>query len=633
MTPPALAQLATAYGIADGYHDIWGGDHPTADSTRRDLLAAMHLPPDRLASDPTGLLAEWAARTSLPSPAPADPRCFAPAALAEGRRLWGLTVQLYGLRSRRNWGIGDFTDLARLIEFTAAQGGQCVGVNPLHALFPDDPTRISPYSPSHRSFLNVLYLDVEALPELADCPAARRRLASADFQARLAALRATPCVDYVGVAAAKFELLRLLFAHFRAAGGARAEAFSHWRSQQGEALESFARFEALQAHFRAADAAVWGWPAWPTAYRDPDAPAVAEFAATHAEAVTWHAWLQWLADGQLAAAQTRARALGMALGLYRDLAIGANPGGAEVWRWQTVFAAGVNTGAPPDELNLLGQDWGLPPYVPHRLQEAGFRPFVEVLDANMRHAGALRIDHVMGLQRLFWVVQDTPASEGAYVAYPFDALLGLLGEASRRNGCLVIGEDLGTVPEGFREHLAAAGVLGYHPLIFERYPDGQFRLPADMPCQALIAASTHDLPTLAGFWRGDDLDVRTRLQLFPSDALRQRLVTERDWDRGRLLWALERAGLLPPGVGKDPAALPELTPAVIAAIHAYLARSAAELLVIQPEDLFGVTEQINVPGTVEDRHPNWQRKLPVDIEDWAGHADVTRILGAVRAER
>jgi len=323
----------------------------------------------------------------------------------------------------------------------------------------------------------------------------------------------------------------------------------------------------------------------------------------------------------------------MALGLYRDLAIGANPGGAEVWRWQTVFAAGVNTGAPPDELNLLGQDWGLPPYVPHRLQEAGFRPLVEVLDANMRHAGALRIDHVMGLQRLFWVVQDTPASEGAYVAYPFDALLGLLGEASRRNGCLVIGEDLGTVPEGFRERLAAAGVLGYHPLIFERYPDGQFRLPADMPCQALVAASTHDLPTLAGFWRGDDLDVRTRLQLFPSDALRQRLVTERDWDRGRLLWALERTGLLPPGVGKDPAALPELTPAVIAAIHAYLARSEAELLVIQPEDLFGVTEQINVPGTVEDRHPNWQRKLPVDIEDWAGHADVTRILGAVRAER
>jgi (1->4)-alpha-D-glucan 1-alpha-D-glucosylmutase len=239
----------------------------------------------------------------------------------------------------------------------------------------------------------------------------------------------------------------------------------------------------------------------------------------------------------------------------------------------------------------------------------------------------------MGLSRLFWVPRDVPATEGAYVAYPFEDLLGLVVRESVAAGCLVIGEDLGTVPPGFRERLFDAGVLSYHPLAFERYEDGQFRLPADMPPQALVAAGTHDLPTLAGFWRGIDLQVRTQLQLFPSDELRQRLVTERDWDRGRLLWALEREGLLPEGVSKDQSQLPELTPAVIAAIHAYLARSRAQLMVVQPEDIFGITEQINVPGTLEDQHPNWQRKLPLPIEDWVADARFAQVAAAVRANR
>jgi (1->4)-alpha-D-glucan 1-alpha-D-glucosylmutase len=559
-------------------------------------------------------------------------RCHQPAAIQDGGRIWGLTVQLYGVRSQRNWGIGDFTDLARLIEFTGAAGGDIVGVNPLHALFPDNPAHISPYSPSQRSFFNVLYIDVEAVPEFAACEEARRRVVSADFSARLEALRAASLVDYPGVAAAKFEILRLLFAHFRAAGGERAAAFAQWRNAQGKELERLARFEALQAHFRAADANAWGWPAWPAEYRDPESPAVAAFVAANQDAIAWHAWLQWLADAQLAVVAALAKQSGLAAGLYQDLAVGANPGGAEAWNWQAVFATAAHAGAPPDPLNLLGQDWGLPPFVPERLRAAAYRPFIDILRANMKHAGALRIDHVMGLMRVFWVPAGMHATEGAYVHYPFEDMLGIVALESQRNQCLVIGEDLGTVPEGFRPRLAECGVLSYHPLIFERYPDGNFRLPADVAPQALVAVSTHDLPTLRGYWRGHDLEVCTALQLFPNEDLRQHLIAERGWDRGRLLWALEQENLLPDGVSKDPAAMPDISAETVIAVHAYLARTPSRIMVVQPEDMLGVVEQPNLPGTLEHQHPNWQRRLPLPIEEWEEDPQFAALAAALRGE-
>jgi (1->4)-alpha-D-glucan 1-alpha-D-glucosylmutase len=697
-----LKTLAHACGIADAYHDIWGGHHQTTTYTRQALLTAMHFPIDEVADDPAGLLAriEAAEQQRLLPPvlvvrageaisiAHALPgwhwrlvhedgatdhglcattgelelsaidaigyhrvefsrgsathtlplivvpqRCHQPAAIQDGGRIWGLTVQLYGVRSRRNWGIGDFTDLATLVELTAKAGGAIVGVNPLHALFPHNPAHISPYSPSQRSFVNVIYLDVEAVPEFSTCQEAQRRLASADFLARLQALRAATLVDYVGVASAKFEILQLLFQHFLTSTGARATAFAAWRDAQGEELERHALFEALQAHFYAADSAAWGWPAWPAEYRDPAAPAVAAFAAKHAAAVTYHAWLQWLADLQLSAVTTRALACGMAAGLYQDLAVGTNPGGSEAWNWQAVLASGAHAGAPPDEINLMGQDWGLPPFVPQRLRDVAYAPFIDILRANMKHAGALRIDHVMGLMRVFWVPEGIPATEGAYVHYPFEDMLGIVALESQRNQCLVIGEDLGTVPDGFRPRLAECGVLSYHPLIFERYPDGNFHLPADMPQQALVAASTHDLPSLRGYWHGEDLDIRADLNLFPSEELRQRLIVERDWDRGRLLWALEQEKLLPAGTSKDPAEMPEISSSTVTALHTYLARSPAQILVVQPEDIFGVMEQPNLPGTLEHQHPNWQRKLPVLLEDWERQENFRKLSAAVSAAR
>ena len=563
--------------------------------------------------------------------------CHQPVAIAEEHRVWGLSVQLYGLRSRRNWGLGDFGDLRNLVDLTADAGGGIIGVNPLHALFPDAPSRNSPYSPSSRCFTNVLYLDLEAIPELAECDAARQLIASGRFQERLWRLRAAEVVGYVDVAAAKREVLALLYQHFRDAhlnnNSSRARGFRHYRERGGETLENHARFEALQAHFHTLDRDVWGWPAWPEDYRHPGAPAVAAFAAEHPEAVEFFAWLQWLAEEQLSEIGLHSWRRGLGVGLYQDLAVGSSPGGSEAWTNQDVFAHGAYAGAPPDEYSPFGQDWGLPPFVPHLLREAAYAPFIAMLRANMRHCGALRIDHVMGLARIFWVPAGLSPTEGAYVACPLDDLLGIVALESQRNQCMVIGEDLGTVPEGFRPRLASAGMLSYHPFLFERSDDGNFKPPAEYPRQALVAVSTHDLPTLNGFWQGNDLDLRNTLKLYPSEELRGRLIVDRAQDRARFLMALEREGLLPEGASVHPVSMPTITPSVRIAIHAFLARTPAQVLVVQPEDILGMADQANLPGSDDNQHPNWRRRLPLNQEDWSADERFSALFESMRNER
>lgn len=545
---------------------------------------------------------------------------YQPEAVQGEGRVWGPTVQLYGLRSRRNWGIGDFGDLHTLIDLSAEAGGGVIGVNPLHALFPDDPSRISPYSPSSRCFVNVMYIDVEAMPEFSESDAARKLVASERFQARLRRLRASDHVIYEEVSAAKHEVLAILYRHFcdhhLANDSGRARAFRLFRAEGGEALECHARFEALQEHFRRENPATWGWPAWPEEYHQPHTPAVTKFATEHNAAIEFFVWLQWIADEQLSALGQQSWRRGLGVGLYQDLAVGVHPGGSEAWAWQDAFADGAYVGAPPDEFNHFGQDWGLPPLVPHRLREAAYAPFIAVLRANMRHCGALRIDHVMALTRLFWVPAGLSPAQGAYVAYPLEDLLGIVALESQRNRCMVIGEDLGTVPEGFCPHLLAAGVLSYRPFLFERSDDGSFNPPAEYPRQALVSVSTHDLPTLSGFWKGSDLDTRASLQLFASKDQYGPLVVERAQDRARFLVALKREGLLPESTSIHPNAVPEMTPALMVAIHAYLARTPAQILVVQPEDILGIVEQVNLPGSRDDQHPNWQRRLPLDLEGW-----------------
>ncbi|MBK0393510.1 malto-oligosyltrehalose synthase [Ramlibacter algicola] len=563
----------------------------------------------------------------------APKRCWAPAALQDGQRWWGCTIQLYALRSSRNWGIGDFGDLRRLVDTAARQGASFIGLSPLHALFPHRPEVASPYSPSARTALNPIYLDVQALAELAGCEEARRKLHGEDFQDRLRRLREAELVDYPAVAAAKEEMLGILWRHFEQhelhPNRSQGAHFARFMRDREETLGRHALFEALQAHLFAQDPSVWGWPAWPEAYKDPDGEAVREFRETQASQVQYRFWLQWLSEVQLESVQRYAKSRGMGLGLYCDLAVGVNEGGAETWVQPSLFALGMHVGAPPDPLNALGQDWGLPPLNPVQLRNARYKPFIETLRANMRHSGALRLDHVMALMRLFWIGPQG----GTYVSYPLDDLLGILALESHRHQCLVIGEDLGNVAPVMREAMRERCLLSYRPLLFERTEDGSFRPPGDWHPQALAVVSTHDLPTLRGFWLGEDLEQLARLGLFPDDPAREQAVISRSQDRARLLIALQHQGLLPPDTSAHPTSLPDATQAFVASVYAFLARTPCWLVGVQLEDVTGQLLQVNVPGTTEDRFPNWRRKISVAVEDLGSDERFAAVAAVLRADR
>lgn len=563
-------------------------------------------------------------------------RCFRPLAVENDGRVWGAATQLYAVRSEHNWGIGDFTDLATLLAQWGARGASIMGVNPLHALFPHNPEHASPYSPSSRCFVNVLYLDVEAIPDFAECDETLAHARAPEFQSRLKTLRDADLVDYAGVAQLKLQMLERCFAHFRSrhltTSTPRAQAFRACQAAHSPALGRHALFEALQEHFHREDPQVWGWPAWPEAYRDPAAPEVAQFAEFHAERVEFYEYLQWQAELQLEAVGRRSMELGLGVGLYQDLAVSVDRGGAETWANQDLYAIAASVGAPPDDFNLHGQDWGLPPLEPERLRAMAYAPFIATLRANMRHAGALRIDHVMALARLFWVPQGGEPRDGAYVHYPFEDLVGIVALESHRHRCMVIGENLGTVPDEVRATLTRVGILSYRVLFFERQQAGDFKRPAEYPAVSLVTAATHDLPTLAAYWEGRDLALRRELGLFPTEEAHQAQVLARAQDRARLLLALEREGLLPEGASVDPVSLPEMTPALLRQLQAFLARSPARVLVVQLEDVLGVREQVNLPGTTSE-HPNWRRKLPLALERWPDDERFTGLAHALAALR
>jgi (1->4)-alpha-D-glucan 1-alpha-D-glucosylmutase len=561
----------------------------------------------------------------------APTKCHRPLALRGGGRVWGVAAQLYAVRSARNWGIGDFTDLAAVADLWGRRGAAIIGVNPLHALFPHDPAHASPYSPSSRRFLNALYLDVEAIAEFAECAAVRDRVREPAFQARLQAFRESPLVDYQGVAQLKWPLLEALFQHFEtnhlAHKTSRAQAFAAFCDEHGVALQRHTCFEALQEHFFAADASVWGWPAWPPEYRHPDAPAVRSFADTHRSRLQFFAYVQWQCDEQLGAVARRAGEWG--IGLYNDLAVAADRAGADAWSDQQELALLASIGAPPDEFNPEGQDWGLPPPIPRALEHSAFGAFVHALRAGMRHAGALRIDHVMALMRLYWTAGGGSAAHGAFVHYPLEALLAIVRLESVRHRCMVIGEALGTVPTGLRERLADAGVWSYRVLLFERDAERGFPAAADLPRDALLVATTHDLPTLAGWWEGRELVLRADLGL-TGDATP--LLRARAREREQLLEALARERLLPAQVDAAAAARSPLTTALACSVHRYLARGPSPVMLAQLEDVFVQPEQVNLPGTT-DAYANWRRKLLTPIEQWADNDAVGAIALALVDER
>ncbi len=558
--------------------------------------------------------------------------CVEPAALREGRRLWGVAMQLYTVRSSDNWGIGDFADLEQAVRGFAPAGASFIALNPLHALFPANPWHFSPYSPSSRHFLNVFYIAVERVPEFADCADARARVAEPEFQAELERLRGTANVDYPGVAAAKLPLLRTLYGHFLSAhverASGRASEFRHYLAARGEPLRVHALHDAIDEHLRTRDAnRYWGWPVWPDELRDPAQPGARDFEAANAREVGFHAWLQWIAEEQLGGVQRLARELGMAIGLYGDYAVGVNPSGSETWSDQALYRRSAGVGAPPDKLALKGQDWGIPPQDPNVLKAEGYRPFRQLIAANMRHFGALRLDHIMSIYRQWWVPVGRDATDGGYVHYPLDDLMSVLALESERRSCLVIGEDLGTVPREVRQAMEERAVYSYRVLLFEKAWDGRFFRPDEYPRRAIATVTTHDLPTFAGFWSGNDIELRERLKLYPSEEIRLQVADERAHDRRALLVALESAGLAPPVTdgGQDCAALSH-------AVHVYLARSASALVALQVEDLVGMTEPVNVPGT-SNEFPNWQRKMSRALAEILAGDGVRRVLSDVQAAR
>ncbi len=599
--PALLDRLAAAAGIAGEWWDLAGGRHVVGADTKRALLAAMGLAAES-SGEARDRLFELAA-AHAPAPAAAPDRCYLPPEVRGGARRFGLAAHLYSLRRRGDQGIGDFTTLSLLGEATARAGGSVVGINPLHALFAEDRERASPYHPSDRRFLDPIYIDVAAAPDLAASIDARALLERSS--ARIATLAAGKLVDYPGVWEVKRAVLDACFAQFerRSRDDPRVAEFDRFVAGGGSPLRQFAIFEAIAAaHPREP------WQRWPDELRRPDAAGVAEFAARHARGVRFALYLQWIADRQLAAAADRAHAGGLAWGYFRDLAVGAAPDGAEPWANAGGFARGASIGAPPDPFSPTGQNWGLPPPIPHAMTASACAGFRQLVAANMRHAGALRIDHVMGLSRLFWIPEGAGAADGAYVGYPLDALLGVLAQESERARCLVVGEDLGTVPEGLRERLAAADILSYRVLWFEREGTA-FVAPARYPVKAAACVSTHDLPTIAGWWHGADIDEKQSLALLSADAAKAERA-ERQASKTALVDALELAGATP-GARVD--ALAPHDAAIAGAIHRFVGASAAALVLIQADDLAGETTAVNLPGVDRER-PNWRRKLDVDVE-------------------
>jgi 4-alpha-glucanotransferase len=560
--------------------------------------------------------------------------CYLPDALRSGARSWGLTAQLYGLRGKRDWGIGDFGDLEGLCRAAPPLGVAAIGINPLHALFAAEPRHFSPYSPSSRVWLNYLYIDVTAAPGFAEDKAAQALAPAAAIEAA----RRADLVDYEAVAAVKRPVLEALFARFcrddMEAGAALAEDFRNFREAGGRELADFAVFEALHEHFLR-EGGVFSWQSWPATLRDPRSEAVAEFARTHAGRVMFFEFLQWVADRQLGRAAASGREAGLAIGLYRDLAIGANPHGADAWADNELVVSGASIGAPPDSLSRSGQDWGLAPLNPLVLRRRGFAPLIAALRANMRHAGVLRIDHVMGLRRLYWIPSGSKATSGAYVEYPFAEVLRLLALESRRHRCAVIGEDLGAVPPGFRETMQAANVLSYRIFAFERREDGSFMPPCKYPALAAASAATHDLATVRGFWLGRDIEWRRQLGAYPDKEAETAEAEERRRDRLLLLEALASEGLLARGrfgayLADD--GKPDYDRELGEAILVYLARSRARLMLVQIEDIAGEWEQANLPGTT-DAHPNWRRKLDAQLDDLLAGPEMARIAALVTEAR
>ncbi|MDG1750867.1 MAG: 4-alpha-glucanotransferase [Thalassotalea sp.] len=560
--------------------------------------------------------------------------CYSPQE-ASIEKLWGYTAQLYSLRSNNNWGMGDFTDLFELVEKSVDQQASIVGLNPLHPLYQQNPAHRSPYSPSSRCFLNPLYIDVTKIPNFELCELAQKKVKNETFQQNITNARTSEFVDYPAVAKLKYEITEILFENFcdnkKDLYKVMSAEFDDFKEKHGNDLYHFATFDALNEHFNLADKNVYGWPDWPQCFQDPNSDDVNQFQHSHANRVEYFCFLQWIAHKQVNAVTQCALDKDMAIGLYLDLAVGCDGSGVDVWSDKALYVAGASIGAPPDGMNPLGQNWGLTPINPVALQKQGYLPLVKALRSSMQYAGALRIDHILGLMRQYWVAPGMEANEGVYISFPFDDILRVIALESRRNNCVVIGEDLGNVPDGFSETIQNAGLLSFKVMFFERWESGLFKRPEHFPTKSVVTIATHDTATLSGWWQGRDLQWRQQLNLYPNEEAGHADRNARASERQNLIAALDDLQVI------DMSKAPQQNPALMntelsIAVQKYLATSPSHIQLIPLEDALEIPEQVNIPGTIE-QHPNWLQKLPVQLEHLWQVNSVNKIAQAMRAAR
>lgn len=548
----------------------------------------------------------------------APQRCFTIADAAPRARLWGLAVQTYGLCSPDDYGIGDMAGVAALAGKAAALKADALALSPLHALFTAEPRLYSPYAPSSRLFYNPLYADPRPLFGDARTQKAAAAAAASDANGHSSQRR---LIDWPAAAKMKMAMLRRLFEDFSASdlaagGNALALDFSRFRETGGGPLRDHAVFEALHAARLAVEPAAWAWTSWPPERRDPYSKTVESFALSHQKEITFHCFLQWIAEHSIAAAQQASKNAGMRLGLISDLAVGMSGAGSDAWANQAALLSGLEVGAPPDLYNQKGQNWGLTTFSPRALSVGGFAPFIAMLRACLRHCGGVRIDHAMGLLRLWVIPHGADPHEGAYLAYPFNDLLRLIALESHRRRAIIIGEDLGTVPAGFRSRLSKAGIYGMRVLWFERRRNS-FIAPHEWPADAVAMTSTHDLPTVAGWWSGRDIETRHQLGLL-TNLEQQKAARQRDRDS---LWRSFKKAAIAEGDTPSPSG----TARVADAATQFISRTPSQLALLPLEDALGLADQPNLPGTI-DEHPNWRRRYPGKADQMLNPPEVQQRL-------
>ncbi|AHF87232.1 4-alpha-glucanotransferase (plasmid) [Rhizobium leguminosarum bv. trifolii WSM1689] len=618
MKSAELDKLARRHGISLTRPSPDNREVAISGETKRKILSALKIDLSGAADPETG------APRREPNPATKKiARSFLPDFLS-GTRVWGMSLQLYELRSARNWGIGDLEDLSDMADLAGSLGADFIGLTPLHAPFLADPGRCSPYEPSSRQHLNPLFIAVDRLPGFASSPELERQLAS---------LRRADLVDYIGVAKIKLKALRDLWPAWRqrnvidqAYDPADFDAFI---AQGGNSLRLHALFECLSFSMAERGAGA-GWQGWPSDFQRFDSAAVAEFDRGHADDVGFHMWLQWLAHRQLTQAADRARKAGLRIGLYLDLAVGEAVDGSATWSEPDVYISEATIGSPPDPFAVDGQDWHLAGYLPSTIAAGETSPFRRMVSAAMRYAGAIRIDHAAALRRLFLVPLGSRPDGGAYVRYPEEALLQILAEVSAEHRCLVIGEDLGLIPKGLQDDLAEAHILSYRILSYEQ--DGKGFKPADSyPILALACISTHDHQTLAGWWRAADIEDRLTHGIVPPD-LTEKHLQHRKRERRRLKSAFKAAGLdVSPRLTAARASKATLNALTVSA-YRFIARSPSLLAAVRLADLTDEKRPTNIPGT-SDSYPNWKPKLATRLEDLASIPLLKSVAAAMREER